>query len=269
MRTSNDKPEASGRVVRPVHANRGVTARYRKALLRLIDEMHRSILYWVRAAYRRAPPVLASDALPSDDMQRELEELGDRWIERFEREGERLARFYVERMFGASDRAFREALKDAGFAVQFVMTKAMKDALSAKIEENVALIRSIPEEYLKKVERAVMGAYAMGRDLERLTAELKAIYPITERRARFIALDQSNKANAVVIKARQQELGIKQAIWQHSHAGKQPRPDHVAAHGRVYNVDEGCLISGEYIYPGELPRCRCTCKTILPLNPSE
>ena len=81
----------------------------------------------------------------------------------------------------------------------------------------------------------------------------------------LIARDQSNKANAVVSRARQLELGITDAIWMHSHAGKNPRKDHVAANGKRYKIAEGCLISGEYIQPGEEINCRCTSRPILPI----
>jgi uncharacterized protein with gpF-like domain len=93
---------------------------------------------------------------------------------------------------------------------------------------------------------------------------LKALYPKAANRAVLIARDQSNKANGVVIRARRLELGISEAIWMHSHAGKVPRPDHVAANGRRFKVAEGCLISGEYIQPGELINCRCTSRAVLP-----
>ena len=85
-----------------------------------------------------------------------------------------------------------------------------------------------------------------------------------QRRAELIARDQSNKANAVVNRARQMELGITEAIWMHSHAGKTPRPDHFKANGTVYKIAEGCKISGEYIQPGEEINCRCTSRPVLP-----
>ena len=110
-----------------------------------------------------------------------------------------------------------------------------------------------------------MRSYAAGRDLSTMVKELKQLYPAASHRAELIARDQSNKANAVVNRARQMELGITEAIWMHSHAGKNPRPDHVAANGKRYNIAEGCKISGEFIQPGEEINCRCTSRAILPI----
>jgi len=256
------------KTARPVHANRGIESAYRKALSSLIEEMARSAEYWLTAGYRANEPrmaELAQDASPANAIKAIIAKFARRWFKRFEDSAPIIADAYVKKMFKASNSAFRAALKDAGWAVEFKMSRAMQDALNASIAENVALIKSIPEQYLTQVEGIVMRSYASGRDLETMVKELKALYPKAENRAVLIARDQSNKANAVVVRARQLELGIEYAVWQHSHAGRVPRPDHVAAHGKRYKVAEGCLISGEYILPGEKINCRCSARSILPI----
>jgi SPP1 gp7 family putative phage head morphogenesis protein len=276
------------KTARAVPANRGIEAKYRKQLEALIAEMHQSCEYWLTAAYRKNPPKVAAlvddvaqDAAkpgqhskakqewqtlhsPAAKVRKVLDGLGERWIARFEDEAEKIAQRWLESMFTASQSSLKASLEDMGWAVEFKMTPAMKDALNASLSENVALIKSIPEQYLKNVEGAVMRSYSAGRDLETMTKEIKQIYPVTKRRAELIARDQSNKANAVVNRTRQMELGITDAVWMHSHAGKNPRPDHVAANGKRYKIAEGCLISGEYIHPGEEINCRCTSRPILP-----
>lgn len=256
---------------RAVPANRGIEAKYRKALQRLIAEMHASVEYWITAAYRKDPPRMAAlveqaqDASPSAKIKKVLDELARRWTDRFNDYAPKLSEAYLKGMFKASDSAFRQALKEAGWTVDFKMTPAIRDAFNASLEENVGLIKSIPEKYLQQVEGVVMRSYSAGRDLATMVKELKELYPAASRRAELIARDQSNKANAVVNRARQMELGITEAIWMHSHAGKNPRPDHVAANGKRYKIAEGCLISGEYIQPGEEINCRCTCRAVLPI----
>lgn len=109
-----------------------------------------------------------------------------------------------------------------------------------------------------------MRSVTTGRDLAQLTTDLQKEFGITQRRAAFIARDQNNKATASMNRARQDELGIAEAIWVHSGGGKHPRPHHVAANGKRYNVKEGMLIDGEYIFPGEKPNCRCISKSVIP-----
>jgi SPP1 gp7 family putative phage head morphogenesis protein len=111
-----------------------------------------------------------------------------------------------------------------------------------------------------------MRSYTQGRDLETMVKDLKALYPKASHRAELIACDQSNKANSVVQRTRQLELGIESGVWMHSHAGKEPRQSHVAANGKVFRIKEGCFIDGEYIFPGEKIFCRCTWRPILPTN---
>ena len=259
------------KTARAVHANRGVEAKYRKTLQRLIAEMHGSVEYWLTAGYRQNPPRVAAlveqaqDASPAQRIRKILDDLAKRWIARFDEMAPKIAEAYLQGAFKASDSAFRQALKEAGWAVDFKMTPAVRDAFNASLEENVGLIKSIPEKYLQQVEGVVMRSYSAGRDLATMVKELKQLYPAASHRAELIARDQSNKANAVVNRARQMELGITEAIWMHSHAGKNPRPDHVAANGKRYKIAEGCLISGEHIQPGEEINCRCTSRAVLPI----
>lgn len=259
------------KTARAVHANRGIEVRYRKILQHMVAEMHGSVEYWLTAGYRKFPPRMAAvvdyaqDASPSASIKRILNELAKRWIARFDESAPKIADAYLQGMFKASDSAMRKALKDAGWTVEFKMTPAVRDAFNASLQENVGLIRSIPEKYLQQVEGVVMRSYSAGRDLETMVKELKQLYPGTSHRAELIARDQSNKANAIVTRARQMELGITEAIWMHSHAGKNPRSDHVAANGKRYNIAEGCKISGEFIQPGEEINCRCTSRAILPI----
>lgn len=259
------------KTAKAVFPNKGLEIKYRKAMMQLIAEMQGSIEYWVKAAYRDEPPrmatlvEMASDAPPSKKMQKRLNELTARWIERFSERAPAIAEKYLKEQFKASDSAFRQALKDAGWSVEFTMTPVVRDAFEASLFENVSLIKSIPEQYMKQVEGIVMRSYTAGRDLATMTKELRALYPKASDRASLIARDQSNKANAVVNRARQMELGLTKAIWMHSHAGKHPRPSHVAANGKEYDIAQGCYIEGEYIQPGEKINCRCSSRVVLPV----
>ena len=252
------------KIARATHANRGVEAAYRKALTAMIAEMHGSVAYWVTARYRKAPPVLAQDATPSQEMRKVLDDLAERWKRKFEDAAPYIAELYLRKMFNSSDNSLKQALKDAGWSVKFKMTPVVRDAFNASLTENVGLIKSIPEKYLQQVEGIVMRAYSGGRNLKEMTGAIAELYPAVKDRAVLIARDQSNKANSVVNRTRQLELGIKRARWMHSHGGKEPRPDHLAADGKEYDIEKGCLISGEYIQPGEKINCRCTSRPILP-----
>lgn len=254
------------KTARPVHANKGVELQYKRALDRLIDEMAHSIEYWIEAAYKNNNPEIAQDALPSQVLAKRLQEVGKRWIKRFDDMAATIAERFIQSGKKATDSSMQQSFKDAGWTVQFKPTKAIRDAMNASVVENVNLIKSIPDQYLKNVTGTIMRGVANGRDLKQISDELQKHYGVTKRRAAFIARDQAAKANATITQARRIELGLFKAIWIHSSGGKTPRPSHVKA-GKdklEYDVREGALIDGERIQPGYLPNCRCVSRTILP-----
>lgn len=260
------KPEP--KTLAPIRMNAMIERRYRDRLIRLIEEMNASYVYWLKAQYRESPPILAEDALPSNELKKVLGELGIRWMKRFDEVAEEMASTYARAISKQSDRQLARMLKKNGLAIKFKMTKAQRDILSATVHENVSLIKSIPQKYMTDAEGIVMRAIQVGGDLGKMTKDLQKNLGITKRRAVNIARDQGNKATASLQRARQMELGIKEAIWVHSGAGKHPRPTHVkAGKDRVrYNVDKGWFdpAIGEYILPGHLINCRCTSRPIIP-----
>ncbi len=244
----------------------GIEAKYRRRLLELIDEMCRETQELVLSKYERNPPELSMDAMPSNVLRDAVDRMVDKWTRRFDRASEEMADYFSEAVEERSSRRMRKILRDGGFSVKFKMTDAMRDALNATIEENVGLIRSIPQKYLADVQGKVMRSVAAGRDLGTLAKDLQKSYGVTKKRAALIARDQNNKATATVVRARQIEVGITQAVWHHSHAGKEPRPTHVKMEGKKYDVAEGMWdpAVGEHIFPGQLINCRCTSSSVIP-----
>lgn len=255
------------KVLRPVHANVGIGAAYRRRLDVLIREMANSVRHWVTQAYAVNTPAIAMDATPAVEMQRAMDEMAARWNLRFHHAAPQLARYFATAAHLRSDKVLMKILKDGGFTVRFKMTPIMQDVLDATIEENVGLIRSIPQKYLGEVQGMVMRSVQAGRELGGLTRELQQQYGVSMRRAALIARDQNNKATAVMTRARQQEIGIDEAIWQHSHGGKEPRRTHLDNSGERYKVTEGWYDPDpkvrRRIWPGELINCRCVSRPVV------
>jgi SPP1 gp7 family putative phage head morphogenesis protein len=260
-------------VLRAVRANAGVEAAYNAKLQKWIEMMHRSMIFFIQAQYRaNPPPTMAIDAgwesfrdgSPANAMRRAMHRMSRRWLKAFDKGAEDLAKYFVDKAAGATDIQLRDALKKAGFTVEFRTTAAVKNAMQASIGENVNLIKSIASEHLTQVETLVMQSMQRGRDLGTLTEELTKRYDITKRRASLIARDQANKATATINRERQNELGITEAIWMHSHAGREPRPSHVAANGKKFDINKGMYLDGEWLLPGQAINCRCTSKSVIP-----
>lgn len=248
--------------LRAIKPNAGIEVWYRRQLERAVDDLHRSTVYWIKARYRSVG--LAQDASPAIMMRDALRKLARRWQRNFDELAEKLADRFARDVMKNSDVSLAGTLEQAGFSVPFRMTSAMNNALQASITENVGLIRSIASQYHSQVETLVMQSVSRGRNLESLTHQLQQRYGVTRRRAAFIALDQNNKATSAMQAARQQSIGIMKGRWRHSHAGKKPRQSHVKADGKEFDLSKGMFIDGEWIMPGEKPRCRCTWDAIMP-----
>lgn len=250
--------------LRPLRPNAGVEAWYHKQLTEMVAKMQGSLLWWLKAHYRRVEPDLAMDRNPATVMRNIMSRLTSRWRKQFDIFANEAAGRFVDRAFRDGDQTLRTRLKEGGFTVAFKPTMPVKNAYTAAVAENVALIKSIGEQHLSDVTGLVMRSVTAGRDLGSLTTELKDRYGITQRRAAFIAQDQNNKASAAIVRTRQQELGITQARWRHSSAGRVPRPEHVAADGKTYDVAKGMFLEGKWVWPGTEPRCRCYSVPIIP-----
>lgn len=253
------------RALRPVHPNAGIQAAYRRRMDRLIDEMHRSIMFWVRAAYRANPPKMAQDRNPAQELRAAMRKLAEQWQRNFDDAAPKLAEYFAKAVRLRSDAALRKILRDGGISVKFKMTSTMRDVVDATITEQVNLIKSIPQRYLTQVEGMVMRSIQTGRDLGALSKELQTQLGVTRRRAALIARDQNNKASASMTRARQDAVGVTEGDWVHSNAGKHPRPTHVAMHGKRFNLRKGMYDSavGKWILPGELINCRCIWRPVI------
>lgn len=266
----------------PVRPNVGLELAYQKKLDALIEDMHRSLIYWLRAAYRANEPELAQDApdaggfesqirqmSPARALQAAMRRLARRWQLKFNTAADELARYFAESATQRSDAALRSILRRNGLTVRFRMTRAANDVLQATIGQNVSLIRSIGQQHLGAVEGIVMRSVQAGRDLGYLSKELEHQFGVTKRRAAFIARSQNNLATAAIQRVRQTELGIAEAVWMHSGGGRTQRASHVKA-GRDkvrYDVKTGWFDPHEqrHIWPGELPNCRCVARAVLPV----
>lgn len=205
------------------------------------------------------------DRIPASALSAAIKALTKRWLKNFENGAWALADYFTGAVHRRSDAALAKILRDAGFSVKFQMTPAVRDILKATVEQNVSLIKSIPEQYLKNVEGDVMRSVQAGRDLGGLTKALQKNYDVTKRRAAFIARSQNNLATGAINRARQIELGL-DATWRHSGAGKHPRPTHVKNNGKTYDPKKGWYDPAvkRYVFPGELPNCRCVSITNVP-----
>ena len=264
LKSPTGKPIA----VQAIRPNAGIEAAYRKEMQALIAEMANSYRYWITATLNQNPAkttAIAEDSALTSALTAIFTKLGKHWRKRFDQAADTLAARFADRTLKTTNADMMRVLKDAGFAIEFKPIASQQEAYRAVIADNIALIKSIPEQYHTRVQGTVWRGVTGGYDLATLSQELINDYGITARRAAFIAQDQAHKAMAVMEQQRRLDLGIEEAIWRHSHAGRHPRESHVKA-GRDklrFKISEGAYIDGKWILPGTEINCRCTSTAII------
>ncbi|HGW3687161.1 TPA: phage minor head protein [Proteus mirabilis] len=262
MEVRRKKP--SDAVMPEIKTSEAIHAWYYKELMQILNDIRKELdEALINEYHRKAKKALANDGI-SDWIAHVADYMLDKWNRRLNSISEEVAKDFIDKTVGNYDTRFASMLRRKGFTVRMQNSERTLDALRAAMGENVGLIKSIGTEYLSKVQMHVWQSVTGGYDLATLTDNLAHDFHIARNRARTIARDQANKAHAVIEQARRKELGIKEAIWIHSHAGKQPRESHVKAHGKKFDIEKGMYIDGEWILPGEKINCGCGSKAILP-----
>lgn len=263
-----DKTKRVAETIRVIWPSPAIEAWYRGQLDSLITQMFLDFSESLPKAWRQADlPTVAQDTA-ADVIRRAMERWGNKWVKRFNEVSAEIAAGFADRSKRYTENSMRTALADAGFTVKFKPSRKILSDYKAVIGEQVGLIKSIPQQYITQVQGDVWRTVTTGSDLAALSKKLSASYGSTIKRAALISLDQNAKAKATFERTRRLELGITEAIWQHSAAGKEPRPTHVAMTGERFSVAKGNYDPDprvlRHIQPGELIRCRCGSRGCIP-----
>lgn len=127
------------------------------------------------------------------------------------------------------------------------------EKVNAMTTANIQLIKSIRSQYLDKVQNAVTQAMVNGTLNKDLVQQIKDIGKTTEKRAIFIARDQSSKLNAALTQARHEDVGITKYTWSTS-GDERVRESHAEKDGQVFEYANPPADTG---HPGHDFNCRC------------
>lgn len=129
---------------------------------------------------------------------------------------------------------------------------SIRDAMAVAVQNNVALIKNIPDQYLEKLQAAIYESFAEGLRYEELAKEIERIGGVTESRAELIARDQVGKLNSDFNRVRQTDLGIEEYEWSTS-GDERVRDEHADLDGQTFRWDDPPSDG----HPGEAVNCRC------------
>ncbi len=261
------------RRARPVTPNHRAELNYLADLLLIVEACRRAgaeveaglAVHWadfVPAADRRrasdTPPPPGAP-LPSPPGLDVLLEQAARRFGNIDAVAERLAKLAAQRTLGSVDEALAENLVRAvGVDISSYLApdSDIRAALAEATEANIALIKSIPTQYLDGIRETVQRAFAAGERFESVAKRIERVGDVTASRAKLIARDQVSKMNAAFNEVRQVSVGVEKYIWSTSH-DERVRPSHRDMNGEVVAWKEPREVDGERVHPGEPVNCRC------------
>lgn len=159
---------------------------------------------------------------------------------------------------------FAEIVKRFGMGVDVYRSEPWLAELQKNwISRNTSLIKSVPTQYMAKVEQIVRNGVMAGTTSREIAKQVKEVAAVTDRRAMIIARDQIGKANAELTQYRQENLGVKEYDWRTAKdervrgnpSGRYPGavPSHYKREGKRYSWAK----PPEGGHPGMAVLCRC------------
>ena len=243
----------------PVKRDKSVEVKYRKTLEKITRTITGDVNNIIIPLLRELQPEYIGDAYAKT-----LEEAFDRLRVMYNNvnvNAKIVSESFVTSSNQANKNRFYSAMKSAiGINVESVVqNEGLEDILIATTRENVALIKSIPEEYLKKVEGIVFRGTIQGNTSTSMIKQLQKLNKSTTKRAKLIARDQTAKLNAALVEKRSKNLAVEEYIWRTA-GDERVRPNHASKNGKVFRWDDPPKDTG---HPGQDIQCRCVAQVII------
>lgn len=243
---------------KPVKVSRKLELDYTRALLAIVDDMHsetvKALMPIAKQAQRVGDSKMVADSLFSD-FKSAFSKTANTIKAKVSGIAEALAKTVVSKQKTASDSQLIDMLlKQTGIDFSGLMNdEDLGDAFDEAVESNIALIKSLSQRHLNRIEFAVMASLQAGTLNTSLADDLSKIEGITQNRARLIARDQLGKINSRLSQLRQQSLGITHYTWSTS-LDERVRKRHANWEGDLIAWDSPPPNG----HPGQPIQCRCT-----------
>ena len=127
------------------------------------------------------------------------------------------------------------------------------------VDQNVSLIKSIPQECLSEMQAITQKGFVDGKTITDISKDIRKAYSVSRSKALFIARDQMAKLNSEITQYQQRDAGVNRYIWSTS-GDEKVRDSHAALDGKVFSWDAPPVVdkkTGRRAHPGEDFQCRC------------
>ena len=242
---------------KPIKVSRKLELDYTRALLAIVDDMHTETVKALMPIAKQATGDSRRQVADSlfSDFKAAFSKTANTVKAKVSGIAEALAKAVVSKQKTVSDSQLIDMLlKQTGIDFSALMGDSdLQEAVDEAVAANVALINSLPQQYLDRVEQAVMASLQAGTLNTSLADDLSKIEGITQNRARLIARDQLGKINSRLSQLRQQSLGITHYTWSTS-LDERVRKRHRQREGDLIAWDSPPPNG----HPGQPIQCRCT-----------
>lgn len=243
---------------KPIRPSRKLELDYTRALLAIVDDMHTEVVKALMPLIEQ-PSIGDGKRIVNDGLFSDFKSAFSKTVDTIKAKvsgiAETLAKTVVSKQGQQSDSQLSDMiLRQTGIDFSGLMSdEALGDAFDEAVSANIALINSLPQQYLDRIEFAVMASLQAGTLNATLADDLLKIEGITKNRAKLIARDQLGKINSRLSQLRQQSLGITHYYWSTS-LDERVRNKHAGWEGDLIAWDNPPPDG----HPGQAIQCRCT-----------
>lgn len=134
-----------------------------------------------------------------------------------------------------------------------------REMMERWVDENVGLIKTIPQNSLGKMKRIVLEGYKKGETTTSIVKKIQRTYGVDRRHAQLLARDQIAKLNSNITQRQQLDAGVREYIWSTS-GDSRVRDDHKRLNNKRFRWDDPPVVdkrTGRRCHPGEDYQCRC------------
>jgi SPP1 gp7 family putative phage head morphogenesis protein len=246
--------------------------RYAKALKKIMGEFTSSIVSDIRLRLQGWINEFRGDSFPS-----ELADNVDEWralLQRLIAENPDVRLLITNAGFDISEQNNKQWQKfnKQLLGIEFVVTEPWETAvIEAWGQNNFELIKSLSDEFIKKVNLLVSEGVQTGRTWDVIMRDIgKMTKNMSKSRAELIARDQIGKLHGMTSQRRQEDAGIDKYIWL-TVGDERVRSKHKTLNGKVCRWDNPNVYSDDNgktwkrrttnmtkVHPGIDIQCRCS-----------
>lgn len=168
-------------------------------------------------------------------------------------------KLFAQQTSDFNSKQFHRMLKDAYGVDIFTQEPWLDTQLRLFEEQNIALIKSIPEQLSEKLRYRFVEAVRRGERWEKVADEIENILSAPKKRAKLIARDQIGKLNGQLTKLRQENIGVRNYIWR-TMLDERVRDSHQDREGKQFSWDD----PPDDGHPQQAILCRCYAEAVLP-----